>query len=352
MRPKGKMKAVLLRDKGKLVLEEWDVPPVGEGEVLVAMRRVGVCGSDVHFWKDGRIGSAIIKFPWILGHETAGVVAEVGKGVTSLREGDRVVVEPGTYCGKCRACQNGRYNLCAESKFMGSPSLGGAFCEYVAHPGRLTYRIPEGLSYEAAVLAEPLNLALYAFRRVGMTPGTTALVTGAGTIGLTTLLMLRACGVHHVFISDVRPDRLAVAGELGAAAALNPDEADLGDAVRELTDGEGVDCVFECSGAPQALVDALNACRRGGTIATVGMFHPAEFSFPFLELLRHEVDVCPIMRYAKSYRDTLAMLGAGLIKPERLATHHFPLASTPEAFEWAEAGRDGAIKVMIDVSED
>ena len=352
MTPKGKMKAVVLRDKGKLVVEDWDIPPVGDGEVLVAMRRVGVCGSDVHFWKDGRIGSAVIPFPRILGHETAGVVAEVGEGVTSLQVGDRVVVEPGLFCGKCRPCQIGRYNLCVESKFMGSPSLEGALREYLAHPAHLTYRIPEGLSYDAAVLAEPLNLALYTFRRIEMTPGSTALITGAGTIGLTALLMLRACGVHHLFITDVLPSRLALARELGADAAINPAETDLSDAVRKLTDGQGVDCALECSGAPQALTQAVNACRRGGTVAVIGMFHPPEFPFSFLELLRRETDIRPIFRYAKSYQDTLAMLGAGLIKPERLVTHHFPLERTPEAFEWAEAGRDGAIKVMVDVSED
>lgn len=352
MRPAGKMKAVVLRDKGKLVIEDWDIPPCGEGEVLVAMRRVGVCGSDVHFWKDGRIGTAVIKFPRILGHETAGVVAEVGKGVTSVNVGDRVVIEPGLFCGKCRYCVNGRYNLCVESKFMGSPSLEGAFREYVAHPAHLTYRIPEGLSYEAAVLAEPLNLALYTFRRIGMTPGSTALIIGAGTIGLTTLLMFRACGAHHLFITDIRPDRLAIARELGADAAINSKDTDVRKAVHELTDGMGVDFAVECSGAPQGLLDAVNGCRRGGAVATVGMFHPGEFSFSFLELLRRETDIRPIFRYAKSYQDTLAMLGAGLIKPERLVTHHFPLERSVEAFELAEVGRDGAIKVMVDVSED
>ena len=342
------MRAVVLYKPHDLRIEERPIPTISADEVLVRVRTVGVCGSDVHYWHLGRIGPVVVEAPLILGHECAGELIEVGANVAHLHIGDRVALEPGVPCGRCGFCRAGQYNLCPDVVFFATPPVDGAFCEYVAHSADFTFKLPEGVTFEQGAMCEPLSVGIHAVRRAGIGLGDSVLITGAGTIGLMTLMAARAAGATTTVITDVRPNRLELARELGATAAADVRSEDALALVQGLTRGRGVDKVIECTGVSSAMLTGLEALKRGGTAVWVGMTDDA-YTIPAVNTIRKELDIRGIFRYRNTYPTALGLIAAGSVDVARLITHHLSLDRLPEAMEIAHTGRDGAVKVMVEV---
>jgi L-iditol 2-dehydrogenase len=342
------MKAAVLHKARDLRLDEVPTPQCGPDEVLVRVKSVGICGSDVHYWRTGAIGDFVVEKPMILGHEVAGVVAEVGEGVSTLQVGDRVALEPGVPCRRCEVCKTGRYNLCPDVRFFATPPVDGALSDYVLSPADFAYKIPDALSLDAAALIEPLSVGLHACRRGKLVAGQSVLITGAGPIGLTSLMAAKASGASTILISDVRPHRLELAKKLGATHTFDARE-DAEALVRAATDGRGVDLAIECAGAEPALVSCLKAAKRGGVIVVVGLGDNANYTLPLLDLAVKELDIRGIFRYVYTYPAAINLLASGVVDVEAMITHHFPLSEMLTGFEYAEKGLGGAVKVMIDV---
>lgn len=342
------MRAAVLHQARDLRLEEVPTPEYGPDDVLVKIKSVGICGSDVHYWRTGHIGAFVVKAPMILGHEVAGVVAEVGANVTSLKPGDRVALEPGVPCRRCEACKTGRYNLCPDVRFFATPPVDGALSDYAVSPADFAYKIPDTLSLDAAALIEPLSVGLHACRRGGLTAGQSVFIAGAGPIGLTSLAAAKAAGATDVFISDVRPHRLEIAKKMGATHTFGARE-DAEAIVKEATAGRGVDLAIECAGAEAALISCLKTAKSGGTIVVVGLGEDPNYTLPMVELAVKELDIKGIFRYVYTYPAAINLLASGAVDVEAMITHHFPLDDMLSAFEYAEKGTDGAVKVMVEV---
>jgi len=251
--------AVLIRPR-KIAIEERPVPTPGPREVLVAVTSVGVCGSDVHWYEHGRIGDLVVRAPLVLGHESAGRVEAVGAEVTKHAVDDRVCLEPGVPCGRCRECRTGRYNLCADVSFFATPPVDGAFADYVTIHEDFAFALPDGMSDDMGALMEPLSVGIWACRKAGVTAGDRVLVTGAGPIGLLAMQVAKAFGATDVAISDVNELRLSVAERMGASRVLHPASDDAGE----------VDAVIECSATPPRLWPASRRCAPPGQQCLLG----------------------------------------------------------------------------------
>ena len=237
----GKMKVAVMLGIGRMGFEERDIPKAKDNEVLVKLEYVGICGSDLHYYETGAIGDYVVKPPFVLGHEPGGTVVEVGKNVKHLKVGDRVALEPGKTCGHCEFCRTGNYNLCPDVVFFATPPVDGVFQEYVAHEADLCYKLPDHVSTMEGALIEPLAVGFHAAMQGGARAGQTAVVMGAGCIGLVTMMALKAMGVSKVYVVDIMEKRLQKALELGADGVINGAQADAVEEVRKLTDGKGCD---------------------------------------------------------------------------------------------------------------
>jgi len=343
------MRAAVLYGPRDLRIEDVPVPSLGERDVLVDVKAVGICGSDVHYYRTGRIGQFVVREPMILGHETAGIVSAVGSQVKKVRVGDRVAIEPGIPCRECEWCKTGAYNLCPDVRFHATPPVDGSLCDHVAVPEDFVTPVPDSVSYEVAALFEPLSVAIHACRRGNVQPGKSVLIAGAGPIGLITLMTAHAFGAATVFVTDTRPHRLQRAAELGATAAFNPLETNVDEAVLEKTAGRGVDVAIECAGAEGALVSCLKSTCRGGTVVIVGLGEQDLYSLPMGHVASKELTIKGIFRYVYTYPAARELLTAGRVDLERVITHRFPFKDVERGIQYAENGTDGAIKVIINL---
>lgn len=294
------MRAAVLGRVGDLVLEERPVSMPGAREVLVQVRAVGTCGSDVHYDEHGRIGDLVVRAPLVLGHEASGVVVACGTDVTRHTPGQRVSLEPGVPCLTCAECRLGRYNLCPGMRFFATPPVDGAFCEYVVLREEFAHPVPDSLSDDAAALLEPLSVGVWSARKARIGPDTSVLITGAGPIGLVALQVARAFGATEVVVTDVRPQRLAVAAELGATATIDVRTQSRADA------GVEVDVLLECSGHPPAIGPAIRRVRRAGRVVLVGMGGD-EIPLPLAHVQRHVIEVTGTFRYANTWPTAIAL---------------------------------------------
>jgi len=344
------MKAVVLHKIGDLRLEEVPAPGApGPDEVKVRVKNVGVCGSDVHYYKRGRIGDFVVEKPMILGHETGGEVVEVGSAVKRLKVGDKVAMEPGIPCRKCEFCKTGKYNLCQTIFFWATPPDHGSLAEYVIHPADFCFKLPEGVSTAEGSMIEPLAVGVHACNLARVKGGSSAAVLGAGPIGLLAMQVALAYGAATAIATDVSPSRLALAQSLGAALTINPAKEDVVKRVMEATDGKGVDLVLECSGAAQAITQAVDLVKPGGTIVWVGMTHPPEVPLNQVKLIVKEIRTQGVFRYANAYPTAVNLVAAGRIRLAPLITARFPFARAIEAIELCATGAAEQIKVMIDL---
>jgi L-iditol 2-dehydrogenase len=340
------MKAAFLRKAGDLVVEEVPRPACGPGQLLVGVKEVGICGSDLHYFNEGRIGDHVVTAPHVLGHEASGVVVEAGAGVQGFAAGDRVCLEPGVPCGACAQCQEGRYNLCEAVRFSGAPPHHGMFRELVCHDPRFVYKVPDQVSFTQAAMAEPLAVAHNAVHKSRFVPGGIALVIGAGPIGFSCIEMLRAAGAALVIASEPLAFRRQVAARVGADRVFDPSSGSLVDFVREATGGRMCDAVFEASAADSAIADAVRAARRGGRVVFVGMGKPM-VSIPHAEVLKKEVTISGVYRYQNDFGPVIALLAAGRLHPEEWVSHRLPLGRISEAVAIANDPSRDKLKVMV-----
>lgn len=337
------MKAYLLHGAKDIRLEEKPAPEPGAGQVLLAPKFTGICGSDVHYYQHGYCGRFIPKRPFALGHEFSGVICGVGPNVQGLSVGHEVVVDPSMPCGHCHHCRTGQYNLCLAMKYFGSascdPHIDGALAQYVVAPAANCHILPVGISLPQAALLEPLCVAMHAARRVEELAGTSVLITGGGPIGQLILRVVRAFGALKVAVSDVDEFAREFALKSGADAAINPlDES-------AWKSGDGYDVVFEASGAPAALANGLETARRGGSLVLVGTL-PEQFPIPGNLIMNRQLKVLGSFRFANVFEKALAMVAAGIINLEGIVTETHGFDEVPRAMQRA-LSRDRVMKIQV-----
>jgi L-iditol 2-dehydrogenase len=325
-------RAAVLHAPGELRIEERPMPEPGPREVLVQVTSVGVCGSDVHYYEHGRIGTHVVRAPLVLGHESAGRVVAAGPGASRHAVGDRVTLEPGVPCGRCRECRAGRYNLCADVVFFATPPVDGAFANFVTIHEDFAFALPDSLSDDVGALMEPLSVGIWACRKAGVSAGDRVLVTGAGPIGLLAMQVALAFGATQVEISDVSEPRLALAERTGATRALRAGADEPSEA----------DALIECSGHPAALQAGIGALRPAATAVLVGMGPGTTGELPLALIQNRELWVTGTFRYANTYPTAIALAASGRVDLEAIVTGHYGLEDTERALR---AGREDPASV-------
>ncbi|CEP03158.1 hypothetical protein PBRA_002918 [Plasmodiophora brassicae] len=348
-------KAAVLAGVDRLEIRDVPMPPApGPNQVVVQIKALGICGSDVHYWKHGRIGSFVLEKPMVIGHESAGIIAKVGPNVQHLRVGDRVAIEPGESCRTCRFCKTGQYNLCPGMKFFATPPYDGSLCNFILHPADLCFRLPGNVSLECGALCEPLSVGVYACQRGQCQPGQTVAVFGAGPIGLVSMIAAFAFGAVRVIVTDISDERLEFAKSMGASAVVNVkalNEKEVAAAIIGANQGEPVSLSIECSGSERAVRPAILCTQPGGCVTLVGMGND-NANIPIIDAAVRQVDLRGIFRYKNTYPTCISLLERGLVNVVPLITHRFSLETWDhdnliDGFETARTGRDGAIKVMF-----
>ncbi len=327
------------------IAEVADPQPPSSGDVLVQVHCVGICGSDVHHYLEGGIGSRKVAYPFIPGHEASGTIVEIGRGVVDLRVGDRVMIEPAMHCGHCDQCQKGRYNTCRHIAFLSSAGeLQGCMCEKIVIPARNALKVDDPISAERIALAEPLSVAIHSVRNgIAIEPGIPIAVLGAGPIGLCTLAVLREAGADQVYVTDPITERRAMADALGACWTGRP--SDLVDQVPL-----GMAAIFECSGRPDALDQAVHLIGPGGKLVITGIPEEDYVRLDISQLRRKEISIFNVRRQNQCADPALEMIASGVTSMEKLITHRFPLQKAAAAFDLVARYGDGVIKAMVEIS--
>ncbi|RZT83823.1 L-iditol 2-dehydrogenase [Pseudonocardia sediminis] len=318
------MRCSVLRAAGELEVQQRAVPRPAPREVLVRVGAVGTCGSDVHYFTHGRIGRFVVREPLVLGHEPSGRIVAVGTGVDASRIGQRVSIEPGVPCRRCRYCHRGEYNLCPDIAFFATPPFDGAFSEYVTIADDFAHPVPDSVSDDAAALLEPLSVAIWANRKAGTGLGSRVLVAGAGPIGLLVAQVARVQGAAQVVVTDLDAGRRATALDNGATDVLDPRDGD--PAAR----GVDVDVFVDCSGAPPAVTAGIGAVRAGGTVVLVGM-GADEMTLPVSSLQSREITLTGTFRYAETWPTAVQLAASGAVDLDRLVTAHVDLDHVADA---------------------
>ncbi len=340
------MKAAILKKVGVIQIEDVPMPTPGPDEVLVKIKSVGICGSDLHYYLHGKIGAYIVEKPIVLGHEASGEVIALGKNVTRFKVGDRVTLEPGIPCRKCEFCKTGRYNLCPEVAFMATPPYDGAFTEYIVAPEDFTFKIPDTMSFDEAALMEPLAVGVYAAERSAMRPGMTAAVLGLGPIGMVVAQAAKAYGASRVIGTDVVDYRLTQAKRFAVDNAFNAKNEALEEQI--LSDlGGRPNVVFETSGNGGSIALTTSIVKTGGTVVMIGMGPEDVMPMNHGQISGKELTILGIFRYANMYPKAIEFVKRGAINVKSLVTKEFSLEQTKEAMDYASQHKNDSIKVMI-----
>jgi L-iditol 2-dehydrogenase len=333
------MQASVLRAAHDLILDDRPVPQPGPREVLVRIKSVGVCGSDVHYYEHGRIGEHVVREPLVLGHEPSGEIVAVGAEVTRLSVGQRVSIEPGVPCMSCEQCLAGRYNLCPRMRFLATPPIDGAFCEYLAVHEAFAHPVPDTLSDDAAAMLEPLSVGIWACRKGRVEPGSRVLVNGAGPVGLLAAQSALAFGAARVVVADVNPNRLSLASRLGATGIIDVGSTTLAES------GVEPDVLLECSGHPAATVAAIRTLAPAGRAVLVGMGADV-LPLPLPYLQNREIELVGTFRYANTWPTAIALAASGRVALDALVTGHYSLPDVGAAL--TAGGTDpSTVKVVV-----
>jgi L-iditol 2-dehydrogenase len=344
------MKAAVLHRPHYIRLETWPMPKLTRpDQVLIKITHVGVCGSDVHYYQDGRIGDTVVKSPTVLGHEFAGVVVKAGAAVRHLKKGDRVAIEPGVPCGTCEYCRTNHYNLCRDIVFCGSYPAQGCYLEYKVYNADYVYKLPANISPAEGAMLELLAVSLHAVNLASLRTGQTIAVLGCGSIGITCLQILRLNRSHRIFVTDKLDYRLRLAKRFGADALISVLKKDPVDEILKLTDGRGVDLVFEAAGADETQAHAADMVRPGGEIVLIGIPAGDRISFKAGTVRRKELTIKYVRRMKGTYPQALDLVARGLVNVRALVTHTFALKDIEKAFKLVERYGDGVVKAVIKI---
>ncbi|ERT11237.1 NAD(P)-dependent alcohol dehydrogenase [Photorhabdus temperata] len=341
------MKALVLEKAGQISIQDWENAEIlGENDVEIKIHSVGICGSDVHYYQYGRIGPFVVEKPMILGHEASGVITAVGKKVTHLKIGDRVCMEPGIPNLQSPQSRAGIYNLDPEVRFWATPPIDGCLRERVIHPAAFTFKLPDNVSFAEGAMVEPLAIGMQAATKAEIKPGDIALVVGAGTIGIVTALAALAGGCSDVIICDVFDEKLEIAKQYPSLHPVNSKV--LAEKVNELTDGNGVNILFECSGAKPVVATISDHIAPGGTAVLVGMpIDPAPLDI--VSAQAKEITFKTIFRYANMYPRTIRLLSSGKLNVTPLLSATYKFKNSVQAYERAAEGRPTDIKIMLEM---
>ncbi|MGO9323652.1 MAG: NAD(P)-dependent alcohol dehydrogenase [Terracidiphilus sp.] len=345
------MKALVLEEKMRLSLREIALPlNIGPRDVRIRIARVGICGSDVHYYKHGRIGPFVVNEPMVLGHEAAGVVVAIGDDVRDLAPGDRVCMEPGIPDMTSRASREGHYNLDPSVRFWATPPIHGCLTGEVTHPAAFTFKLPAHVSLAEGAMVEPFAVGMHAATKAQIQPGGTAVVIGAGPIGIMVALSALAAGAGQVVVSDLSVEKLAIAGQYAGIVPFDIRGGSLAERVAELTDGWGADVVFEASGSMKAFEGIFDLLAPAGTLMLVGM-PPGAVAFDVVAAQAKEVRIETIFRYANVYPKAVALLASGKVDLKPLISANFSFEQSIAAFVRAAESRPADIKLQIVVEE-
>jgi L-iditol 2-dehydrogenase len=341
------MQAAVLHGIHDIRVERRTVPSPGKGEVLLKIASVGICGSDVHYYNEGRIGNQVVTEPLSMGHEFSAHILKCGDGVDNSRVGQSVTVDPAIPCGVCELCLRGHPNLCPNVKFCGTPPIDGVFSEYAVMPAVNCFPLPDGFSADEGALLEPLGVALHSVNLAHIKPGDTAAVLGAGPIGLLIGAVAKLAGAGEVYVTEPLTYRREFAGRYCADAIFDPTGRSPVADILKLTRGRGVDVAFEAAGAEETPEQAAEVVRPGGTLILTGIPKDDSLSFNASTARQKGLTIRLIRRMAHTYPATIHMVAKHLIDLKTLVTHHLPLSDIGKAMELLSSYNDGVIKAVI-----
>ncbi len=344
-----KNRAAYMTGLNKMEIRDIEVPKPGEKDVLVKLEYVGICGSDVHYLEHGKIGDFVVNGDFILGHECAGTVVEIGSGVQNLKVGDRVALEPGITCGQCEFCKTGKYNLCPDVEFLATPPYHGSLMNYIAFPENMCFKLPENITTKEGALVEPLAVGMHAALQGNVKLGNSVVILGAGTIGLVTLLACKAYGATEITVVDVIPKRLEYAKKLGATATLNAAEVDVNTEIEKMTSKRGVDIVIETAGSARTISQTPYLVKNGGTIVLVGLAPQDIIEFNFAKIMAKEAEIKSVFRYRNIYPTAIKAIAKGIIDITGIVTHEFDFDDVAKAFDYVINNKQDVVKAVIKI---
>lgn len=322
---------------------------VKDKDVLVRMKVIAVCGSDVHYYVSGKIGSQVVQYPFPVGHECAGVVEKVGSGVTTLKPGDRVAIEPAMPCFECDQCKAGRPHTCRKLKFLGCPGQAdGSMSEYIVMPETSCLKIADHMTYDQAAISEPLAIGVYAVNRSIEMKGANVGILGFGPIGMSVMLPALAKGAENIYVTDKIDGRLKIANENGAKYAGNVTKTDVVKEILEI-EPKGLDVIFECCGQQEAVDQAFDLLKPGGKLMLIGIPEFDRWSLPVDKGRHKEVTITNVRRQNGAVEEALEMLEKGIVDVSKMPTHRFSFEDSKKAFDLVASYGDGVMKAMIDL---
>ena len=342
------MNAAVLYGKKDLRFEKYEIPVPKSDEMLIKITSNGLCGSDIHFFEDGKLGPFVVDESYIPGHEASGIIIDKGSSVIGgLKEGDRVIIEPGIPCRKCKYCKSGRYNLCKDVIFLSAPPVNGTFADYVSVRCDYVHVLPDSVSNEMGALVEPASVAIHAFNRLNIQAGNSLTIFGAGPIGLITLITAKAYGLSEIFIIDIVASRLAAAKEFGAQFAIDNTHGNAVEEIKGVTNGMGTQYVIDTTGSSRACSMAPDIAEAGGKIALVGWPEKSRFVYPVETIIAKELDVVGINRYANTFPRAISMIASGQLDLSPVVSHRFTFDDVCKAFAFAGDNTLSTLKVII-----
>jgi L-iditol 2-dehydrogenase len=342
------MKAAVLTGIRQMEIVDWPKPEIkNDGDVLLKVEVVGICGSDVHYYLRGRIGSKIVQYPHIISHECSATVEAVGKNVKRIKPGETVAVEPAVSCHECPQCKMGRENTCCKLKFLGIPGeLPGCLCEYIVMPQDCCLPTNGRLSLEQAALCEPLAIGLYTVQQSRLAKGDKIAVFGSGPVGLSCMVAAKIQDAAGVYMTDRVDYRVEFAKKSGATWAGNPDKQDV---VKDILhrQPQGVDIACECAAQQETIDQAVEVLRPGGILMLVGIPEFDRVSFDIGHIRRKEITIINVRRQNRCTSRVMALVASGRLKADHFVTHRFKLEQVQQAFDLVADYRDGVVKAMI-----
>jgi L-iditol 2-dehydrogenase len=343
------MKAMMLTGIREMEMREIPEPKIkNPGDVKIKMSVLGICGSDIHYFTQGQIGSQKVEYPFTVGHEGAGVVTEVGKSVTRVKPGDKIAIEPSMPCWECDQCLAGRHHTCRKLRFLGCPGQAeGCLMEYIVMPEESCFPLKGQLTADHGSISEPLAIGVYAVKKSGGVNGLNIGILGYGPIGMSVMLAAKAQGVESIYVTDKIDSRLSIAIKEGVSFTGNPLKSDVVSDVQKKTN-LGLDIVFECCGQQEALDQAVDMLKPGGKLIVVGIPEFERWSMSVETTRRREISLHFIRRQVDCVESALEMMENGKINVSNMVTHRFPFSKSKEAFNLVASYRDGVMKAMID----